>query len=293
MRALASCAVVVGVAAGFVSPAGGSAIDPKTATINYAGTTDPRQTLDAYYDAARRNQPWVMTIHGGSWVHGDKTHVSMVRARVAFQGIGLAVFNINYRLVGNGIAFAQQMSDVNAAYAYVRSHADEFGIDPDEGVVYGYSAGGHLAAELGLEGDGGTGVRAIVTVSGVLEPHRLLLTGVKPTVGNITLYGWAVLAIGCPYASCPRSWVPFAPQNEISARDPAMLMFQGTADTVVPPSSVDTFERWLTLHHVPGTVVKVAGRGHTDSIVYGSATRTAQMLQFVERRLGCSATTGC
>jgi acetyl esterase/lipase len=49
----------------------------------------------------------------------------------------------------------EAIADVNLAVRYIRSHAREFGIDPERIGVLGASAGGHLALMLGVAGDGG------------------------------------------------------------------------------------------------------------------------------------------
>jgi acetyl esterase/lipase len=43
-------------------------------------------------------------------------------------------------------------SPVRAALQYLRAHADRYGIDPNRIVVWGQSAGGHLAALAGTMG---------------------------------------------------------------------------------------------------------------------------------------------
>ncbi len=62
---------------------------------------------------------------------------------------GWVGFNANYRL-SPGATFPDHLVDVKAALAWVRGHADEYGIDPDFVCVTGGSAGGHLTALMAL-----------------------------------------------------------------------------------------------------------------------------------------------
>lgn len=108
-------------------------------------------TLDLYLpEADGRAHATVLFIHGGSWVGGDKNHFQFAGPRLARSGF--AVASIDYRLVPDG-QFPRDAEDCMCSLAYLRAHADEYGIDPDRIVVWGYSAGAHLASLVGLAAD--------------------------------------------------------------------------------------------------------------------------------------------
>ena len=65
---------------------------------------------------------------------------------------GFAVAAVNYRLSGE-VRFPAQLHDVKAAVRWLRANADDLALDGDRIVACGESAGGHLAALLGLTGD--------------------------------------------------------------------------------------------------------------------------------------------
>ena len=70
----------------------------------------------------------------------------------AFAERGSVVANIRYRLhtPDDGTTAFDSVKDAKSAVRYVRSHAKVLGIDPDKIVAGGRSAGGHLAASLGV-----------------------------------------------------------------------------------------------------------------------------------------------
>lgn len=104
--------------------------------------------MDLYLpDDGESARPAVMFIHGGSWRAGDKDHARNLGARLARSGY--AVASINYRLLPEGV-FPNNLADCACALAYLRGHAEEYGIDPGRIAVMGYSAGAHLASLVGL-----------------------------------------------------------------------------------------------------------------------------------------------
>ena len=94
-------------------------------------------------------RPALMIIHGGSWVSGAPD-LFFAHSRY-FAGRGLVVFDVDYRLAAaGGATLFNCIEDVQAALQYIRAHAKELGINPQRVAVAGDSAGGHLAACLGV-----------------------------------------------------------------------------------------------------------------------------------------------
>jgi acetyl esterase/lipase len=115
------------------------------------GTDNPRQYLDLYTPRGVDPYPVVVFVHGGFWIHQDKDYfqpvVSLYRnvgIALARRGIGTAV--IDYRLVGDGVTFDDQFSDVAAAVAWVHDHVGAYGGDSSRMILSGHSAGGHITA---------------------------------------------------------------------------------------------------------------------------------------------------
>lgn len=91
--------------------------------------------------ASQAAQPGIILVHGGGWLKGDKKRFRKLAVRLARRGYVVAV--IEYRL-GVEAAFPAGIQDCNAATAYFREHADDYGIDPKRLAAVGGSAGGHL-----------------------------------------------------------------------------------------------------------------------------------------------------
>src|SRR4026209_1058706 len=121
--------------------------------------------LDACVQQTGDRRPAVVVLHGGGWDTGS---------RVALTGQFLALltragynwFSVDYRL--SGLAqFTEAVDDIRAAVEFVRCHAAEFRIDPDNIALLGEDAGAQLALWLGAEPP--NGVRAVVSIGGLYD----------------------------------------------------------------------------------------------------------------------------
>src|SRR5262249_9050606 len=98
-------------------------------------------------DAAGR--PLVVFVHGGGWQAGHTRHSGAfgnwpgVLAMLASKGYVVA--SVEYRLSGEA-RFPAAIQDVKTSIRWLRSKSAQFGIDPARVIVWGGSAGGHLAA---------------------------------------------------------------------------------------------------------------------------------------------------
>ena len=116
--------------------------------IAYAQADNDQQTLDIYRpDRAGENQPVVVYIHGGAWILGDK---ALSRQDIsAYNDRGVILVSVNYRLAPK-FKFPANISDIHTASHWVKDNIAAYGGDPENMVLVGHSAGGHLAALAGV-----------------------------------------------------------------------------------------------------------------------------------------------
>ena len=92
--------------------------------------------------------PLLVFYHGGGWVVGDiDTHDTVCRYLAVHAEV--RVLTVEYRLAPEH-PYPAAADDALAAYAYAAGHAAELGADPASIAVGGDSAGGNLAAVVGL-----------------------------------------------------------------------------------------------------------------------------------------------
>jgi acetyl esterase/lipase len=98
---------------------------------------------------AQPNGAAVLVIPGGGyeWIGVDKEGHEIARW---LAGHGFTAFVLFYRLPGDGWAAGPDvaLSDAQRAMRLIRSRAGGYGVDPAKIAVMGFSAGGHLAADL-------------------------------------------------------------------------------------------------------------------------------------------------
>ena len=108
--------------------------------------------VNLVYFPAPGSRRWVILCAGGAFMRVCSLWESMpVAAELNRRGI--AVFCLTYR-VNETPLFPKPMDDLGAAVAFVRAHADAFGLDADRYAVGGFSAGGYVAAAWGVPGLG-------------------------------------------------------------------------------------------------------------------------------------------
>lgn len=155
-------ALLPALVAGFFLPAFSLAEPPSQAAVrvvaNVAYKTGDALTdyeksrcqLDLYLPATGRDLPALVWFHGGALTGGvkDDKFTSAIAGRLAGDGIAIAA--VNYRLSPQA-TYPAYLEDAAASFAWVRAHAAEHGIDPAKVFVGGHSAGGYLAAMVGLD----------------------------------------------------------------------------------------------------------------------------------------------
>lgn len=111
--------------------------------------TDAPQFGELWMPHGRGTFPVVLLVHGGCW-SSHFPGLELVRPLAeALVARALAVWNIEYRRLGDpGGGYPGTFRDVAAAADMLRSLADRYPLDLARTVAVGHSAGGHLALWL-------------------------------------------------------------------------------------------------------------------------------------------------
>jgi len=90
----------------------------------------------------------VIYFHPGAFMFGDKTDIPDSTGKALLKD-GYALVGVNYRLSGEA-KFPAAVQDAKASARFLRANAAEYDLDPDNFVAWGASAGGNLAALVGV-----------------------------------------------------------------------------------------------------------------------------------------------
>jgi acetyl esterase/lipase len=102
-----------------------------------------RQVVDLYLPRGAGPHPVAVMIHGGCWsAPWDRTLMNWISDDLRRRGI--AVWNIDYRVIENGNGYPQVFDDTWAAIHQLAIQAHQYRLDPQRVVAVGHSAGGHL-----------------------------------------------------------------------------------------------------------------------------------------------------
>ena len=113
------------------------------------GTDSKQQCFDIFLpDEGDGPFPLFIHIHGGGFAFGDKRDDHMDAYLLGIKR-GYAVASLEYRLSGEA-KFPAAVLDCREAVRYIKTHAAEYCVDPNRIAVLGGSAGGNLAAFVGM-----------------------------------------------------------------------------------------------------------------------------------------------
>lgn len=157
----------------------------ETLDVSY-GDAGADTTMDVFAPASATGPlPTIVWIHGGAWISGEKENVDPYLRILA--GEGYTTIGVNYTIGPEGV-YPLAVHQLNEALAYIDEHADELGVDADQIVLAGDSAGGQLASQMATLITS-PDYADIMDIEPALQPSQ-----VAATILNCGVYDLAALA---------------------------------------------------------------------------------------------------
>ena len=256
------------------------------------GTASDQQFGHLYLPETDELHPVVILVHGGCW----RARVSLDyfgQAAKALTKLGIAVWNLEYRRLGNGGGWPNTFLDVANGTDFLRTVAAEYSLDLSKIVAVGHSAGGHLVHWLTARGE-------------LKSRNELYQKNPLPLKGFISLAGIPDLAEAVKREICddaaPVQLMGGLP-NEVPERyaqgSPAELapvackqvFIQGRQDETVPHDYVESYVNQAAARGEPAKLISLDNTGHFEIVVASTPqwllveTAIQEMLGAVPKKL--------
>lgn len=232
----------------------------------------------------------VMWIHGGAWRAGSRK--SMPIPKLVLRGWSIA--SVEYRLSPEA-RFPAQAHDLNAAVRYLRANAKKLRIDARRIVVAGNSAGGHLAALMGvingvkkLEGNLGDHLDVSSDVQGIVDFYGP--TNFHTILKQSTPHGLSVrvpalkLLLGAGPDEAKSLATLASPVSHVDSKDPPLLLIHGDQDPQVPINQAHELHGIYKMLRLPVQFEVVHGGAHGGKGFFGD-DHIELMDQFLRKHL--------
>lgn len=229
-------------------------------------------------------RPALIFLHGGGFMGGSKADfAAALRTAAAHDYVAISV---QYRLTKPATAapprnqFPAALHDVKSAIRWARTHASEYGIDPDRIGVIGFSAGASLAllAAATEPADGLEGPAAPYDVSSAVQAAVAAAPPVDFADPGVNRLTYAIRAhdqyLGGSLEEEPGRYREASPVTWLDLDDaPALVIFGGN-DTHIPWSQAERFALAVADHWSPHQVV------YAPSAIHDSSTLLTLWLDF-------------
>ena len=201
----------------------------------YKSIGETKLMLHIFQPAGRKNgerRPAIVFFFGGGWASGTVNQFVPQSKYLAERGmVGVVA---DYRVYQrHGVTPFECVADAKSAVRWLRSHANDFGIDDKRIAAAGGSSGGHLAASAALlkgfdERNESLKVSSVPNALVLFNPALDLAwlknapAEVIARTGNWLKGDWV------------KKWRDISPILNVRKGEPPTIIFHGTGDQVVP-----------------------------------------------------------
>ncbi len=186
--------------------------------------------LDVHRPATSQDPlPVVLYVHGGGWRVSSRQRTPR-ETRAWSPGFFERIVDAGFVVVANDYRFSGEalypaaVDDTADALAWTRAHVGELGGDPGRIVLWGQSAGGFLAASVGLTAESGA-VRGVVCWYPLTD-----LASLDPAATT----SFAAYFLGGPIGERLDQARAASPTSQVRPDAPPFLLQHGTADAMAP-----------------------------------------------------------
>jgi len=263
---------------------------PEGAPKAVGKTPEDTPTLTIYLPAKNSTHTGVIVAPGGGYAHLAMGHEGEDIAHWLVAR-GVAAFVLKYRL-GPVYHHPIELGDAQRAIRLVRMNAKEYGIAPDHIGMWGFSAGGHLAATAGTHYDAGNAASPDPIERERCRPDFLILAYAVITLLQPNVHGSSrkYLLGDDPARSVLAN---LSDETQVTRDTPPTFLFATTDDGVVPVMNSVAFYSALVKNDVPAEMHLFQHGNHGVGLAAGNpqlSIWTELLIKWMRERGYASAT---
>jgi acetyl esterase/lipase len=234
--------------------------------------------LDVQIPETRGKKPLVVYVTGGGFIRAPKEAALDLRTYVAEAGFVVA--SVQYRTITDGANYRDGIADVKSAIRYLRANASRYDIDPTKVAVWGESAGGYVAAMVGVTNglrifdignnlEQRSDVQAVIDKFGASDTSKLSAdfdshTRDTNNAKDNPIAQYIGLDPTSHLLDTRVAMTDANPLTYIKAGAPPFLIFHGSQDRLVSPSQSLILHKALIAAGANSTRYVLEGAGHGD-----------------------------
>jgi acetyl esterase/lipase len=225
--------------------------------------------MDVFVPTGTKNGSGIVDVASGAW-YSDRGKINdhkKAQMYDIFSHKGYTVFAVRPGSISK-FSVPEMLVHLKTGIRWVKEHAREYGIDPENLGLTGASAGGHLAClaavtpEEPANGKPGTQVKAAAVF---FPPTDFLAYGTAPPDLKSPRTRRLALSPGAAEPSdeeMKQKLTQISPARLVTSKAPPFLLIHGDADPVVPLQQSEAMLEALKRAGVPAELIVKKGGGH-------------------------------
>lgn len=218
-----------------------------------------------------RTRPVVLICPGGGYEFVSDREAEPIAINFLNAGFHAAVL----RYTVNPMHYLQPLKEVATAVKTLRSNCDVWHINPDKILVAGFSAGGHLAASLGVSWHQEWLAEALQGSKEEWQPNGLMLAYPVISSGEFAHEGSFRALLGEYYDELKAEW---SLETQVNAMTPPTFLWHTVEDDAVPVENSLFFASQLRQHHIPFALHVFPKGGHGLSLANAETSRYKEQI---------------
>lgn len=230
-----------------------------------------KQKMDVFLPSYEQDiHPTVVLVHGGGWKYGKKEHMIHIQ-KMLFEN-NIPSININYRLVSKNITYKSQLEDIDLAVEAFNSLCEKAELSPNNYIILGESAGGHLALLYGYKNP--QRIKKIISLSGPTDFYTQDYLGSLHSRYSASTIG-KMVGVKFRRNDIDKEFIKASPISNVS--NVPTLLFQGDQDILVNHKQGLSLGKVLQDNNIPHQLIYMKKTGHVprffnhkkrDTIIY-------------------------